>query len=293
VTTPTTSVHDAQAPSEAWTCGARPRFVGWTDDIDGPQQKDNLCGPFWGARVLRRAGITTYAGEQIDQDLVASMAGTLLPEEDGNWTPIGTPKRRDYTRPLPYGPAREAGTTPAALAKALEQLSGNALEVMPITGRFDSATIEQLMIGAEAHGLWIIANVQTGLLWGSRPDADVIIAELLGEPQPGPPPDWDVGHFIELQLLVRGQAGSLVLVGDSYPSLGWQGRHLQPPRLIARALEREDGREGGILVIGAHGHPEALSGLAEQHALEVRFWDNGSKSAAFEGDQGKTMRSGT
>ena len=37
-------------------------------------QKDNLCGAFWGAIVLRAAGF-----DHVDQDLVALESGTLLP----------------------------------------------------------------------------------------------------------------------------------------------------------------------------------------------------------------------
>ena len=38
-----------------------------------------------------------------------------------------------------------------------------------------------------------------------------------------PPADWDTGHFVELAQLLRGRRGALVLVRDSYPTLGWAG----------------------------------------------------------------------
>lgn len=248
----------------------------WRDD----QQKDNLCGPFWGARLLHRAGVTRCDGEPVDQDLVATRAGTTLPETQGDWVPPGAMARLDYTRPLIRARAEEAGTAPGALAKAIEEVSGGSLHVIPVTGRFDQEQVERLVAKSRALDLWLIANVRTGMLWGSRPDPDTVYAELAGEPQKGPDPDWDVGHFVELQMLLRGPGGSLVVVGDSYPSLGWQGRHLQPPRAVALALERGDGRGGGVLVVGPCRAAAATAGLANELGLEVRNWDNGSRTVA-------------
>src|SRR5436305_1825430 len=76
-----------------------------------------------------------------------------------------------------------------------------------------------------------------------------ILRDAGAVPGPPPPADWDVGHFIELRSLVRGTGGALVVVRDSYPSLGWMGHHLQPPTVVARALTRGDGHEGGLLVV--------------------------------------------
>jgi hypothetical protein len=47
------------------------------------QQKDNLCGPFWAARVLVDAGFTDWSGEPIDEDLIATRAGSTLPPASG------------------------------------------------------------------------------------------------------------------------------------------------------------------------------------------------------------------
>ncbi|TMQ03893.1 MAG: hypothetical protein E6J90_52655 [Deltaproteobacteria bacterium] len=63
---------------------------------------------------------------------------------------------------------------------------------------------------------------------------------------------------------------TLVLVHDSYPTLGWNGRHLQPARLVAAALERGDGREGGILAVAPSDELRAVAG-------EVGLWDNGTR----------------
>src|SRR5215216_2640028 len=52
-------------------------------------QRDQLCGPFWGALVL------TAAGHPTDQDEVALRAGTTLAEGDpAGWLPPRAPPRR-------------------------------------------------------------------------------------------------------------------------------------------------------------------------------------------------------
>jgi hypothetical protein len=68
-----------------------------------------------------------------------------------------------------------------------------------------------------------------------------------------------------------------VSVHDSYPSFGWHGRHLQPPRAVAAALERGDGREGGVLVVTPAARAADAEALARAIGLEVRFWDNGTR----------------
>jgi hypothetical protein len=68
-----------------------------------------------------------------------------------------------------------------------------------------------------------------------------------------------------------------VLVHDSYPSFGWNARHLQPPRAIAAALQRGDGREGGVLAVVPAKDARRIEALAAELGLEVAPWDNGTR----------------
>ena len=79
-------------------------------------------------------------------------------------------------------------------------------------------------------------------------------------------------------MLIRGPRGSLVLVHDTYPSLGWDGYHLQPPRTIALAMLRGDGRQGGILAVVPRDQAAAVTATAVELGLEVAVWDNGCRS---------------
>lgn len=245
-------------------------------------QKDNLCGAFWAALALRASGVTEWDGEPVDQDLVALRAGTVLPPGPPDASvPPGAAPRLDYRLALPVGDAAErSGTDPAALAEVLHAASAGELRALPLRGGWTAERVEALVEGAgalEPGPARLIANVRTGPLWGSRPGPEVLLAHLAGEPVAPPPADWDVGHFVQLAALVRGAVGSLVVVRDSYPSLGWGAHHLQPPAAVAAALERGDGREGGILVVAPARSLAAAERLGRSLGLEPGPWDNGTR----------------
>ncbi len=232
------------------------------------QQKDNLCGPFCAARIL-----------DLDQDLVAMRAGTRLPTASAAPSvPRGAESRTDYRYELPEAPDAESGTSAAGLMGAIDSLSGGSLKCVPVRGEWTAAGVESLVGAAPALGARLIANIRTGKLWGSHPTAHQILAELGGSEVDGPPADWDDGHFVELEMLVRGPKASLVAVHDTYPALGLDGHHLQPPRVVAQALMRGDGREGGILAVAPAEKADEVSGLARGLGLQVGAWDNGSRS---------------
>jgi hypothetical protein len=243
------------------------------------QQKDNLCGPFWAARILNESGFASWDGEPITEDLVALRAGTVLPEaHDGSDVPPGATAHVSYRHQLPRVPVEQSGTSAGALARAIEAASEGGLRCVPLSGEWNVHRVERLVDEAAGLGSRLLANVRTGRMWASRPPVEVLLAELEGRPVVEPEADWDVGHFVELEMLIRGPRGSLVVVHDSYPTLGWQSRHLQPPHALAAALERGDGREGGVLVIVPKVGAGAAMALAAEVGLEVRFWNNGTGS---------------
>jgi uncharacterized protein DUF6885 len=244
------------------------------------QQRDNLCGPFWAARVLVEAGFTEWSGEPIDEDLIAARAGTTLPAAtDEPSVPPGAISLTNYRYDLPAALVEESGTSAEGLMRAIESASGGALRCVPIRGRWTAERIERLVSEAPGLGARLIANVLTGKLWASRPEVGVVLDELAGRPVEDPAADWDVGHFVELVMLIRGPKNALVVVQDSYPTLGVQGRHLQPPRALAAALLRGDGREGGVLAVVAREKANAVAALAAELGLEIGTWNNGSRSA--------------
>ena len=239
------------------------------------QQMDNLCGCFWGSLVLRAAGIDA------DQEAVALEAGAILPGGDPKThvAPCATP-RNDYRVELPMAADPEtAGTAAPALAGAIRRLSDGALEPIEVAGPWTGEAVTAVMDFAGPAAV-LVANLRTALLWGSRPDPAVIMNHLAGaEPEP-PAADWDAGHFVELATIVRGPAGALVVVRDTYQELGLAAHHLQPPDRVAAALRRDDGREGGILAVCARAAADDLRDRLGGAGLELRGWDNGTPVTA-------------
>ena len=253
------------------------RLISLMAESGGAQQKDNLCGPFWAARVLKESGFTTWDGEPIDEDLVALRAGTVLPDMRSNAeVPPGALSRAAYRYKLPVAPIEQSGTSPLGLVEVIESASGGELRCLPLRGGWTVDRIERLMDEGRELGGRLIANLRTGRLWGSHPPMEVVLGELAGHPVQDPAADWDVGHFVELEMLIRGPVRSLVFVHDSYPSLGRDGHHLQPPRVLASALLRGDGREGGVLAVVPRARAEAATALAAELGLEIAGWNNGT-----------------
>jgi hypothetical protein len=257
-----------------------PRAVG--EDERASQQRDSLCGPFHGARVLLDIGVSEWQGSAVDQDLVAVRAGTTLPERSsGPEVPPGADSLRGYRYELALVAEEDAGTTPGGLADAISALSEGRLESVPLRGRWSAEVVAALVAAAPELGARLLANVRTGALWSSRPPLAALLSELAGEEAADVPgAEWDVGHFVELVQLIRGAGGALVVVRDSYPTLGWKGHHLQPPRAIAAALTRDDGREGGVLAVVPSGRGEPVRALARELSLQTELWENRNQEVA-------------
>ncbi len=231
-------------------------------------QKDNLCGAFWGALVLTAAGL-----DAIDQDLVALESGTLLPE-GGEPPPLaGVESRLDYRLDLPFAPRPQSGTSGRGLATAIEHLSSGRLAAVPVAGPWTAETVADL-VSLDAQ-MPLIANIDTGALWGASADRGQVQRHLDTGADDGPAADWAVGHFVNPVAGQRGRGGAVVTVRDTYPALGG-GVHLQPASRFAAALRRDDGRQGGVLCVCDAGRAAGLERELASRGLQVRHWDNGT-----------------
>src|SRR3954454_9782620 len=54
------------------------------------------------------------------------------------------------------------------------------------------------------------------------------------------------------------------------------GRPLQPPTAVAAALERADGREGGVLVVAPPESSGDVTALGAELGVEGALWGNGT-----------------
>ncbi|MGI8414241.1 MAG: DUF6885 family protein [Solirubrobacteraceae bacterium] len=243
-------------------------------DVELPQ-KDGLCGPFWGALALRARGIPA------DQDAVALAAGTTITRCAPR--PPGARPRRDYVRALP--PAAHpacAGTTAERLAGAIEILSDGALAALPASGGWNADGVRGLLQAPHAGPVTALANLDVGLLWGSHANPASLACYLeRGDESAGPPADWRTGHFVALIGLMVGVRGALVVVADSYRSLGCAGVHLQPVERVAQALAREGSEaQGGVLLVVDAAQEASAGREIEAAGLTRKLWDNRSRPAA-------------
>jgi hypothetical protein len=243
-------------------------------------QRDDVCGAFCGALALHAAGLAAHDGQPLDQDAVALAAGTVVSDNrDAGTLPRGETGRRDYRLPLPaIDDPDVSGTTASGLLDAIATLSGGGLAAIAYSGPWTVAALAGLFDAAAALGrpASLIANIATRHLWGSHPRAAQLLGYLLdGEPA-GPPPDWDVGHFVSVFGRVRGPGGALYALADTYPALGDGGVHVQPQERLAAALERRDMPAGGMIVVVDARDAADVRARAERLGLSEGAWDNGT-----------------
>lgn len=244
-------------------------------------QKDGCCGPFWGAIALRALDIERFGSEVVDQDLLAVHSGTTLDDKGDPYDalPPRTEPRLDYRLPLPVADHSAAsGTSAHGVADGIERVGGGQVSVLPVAGPWTAESVELLLdvVAKVAPDAVLIANWATRHLWGSHPTPQVVLAHVAGQDVESPPAEWDVGHFANLVALLNGPGGSFVVVRDSYPVLGWEGHHLQPPTVAAAALRRGDGKEGGVLVVVRVSAGNEMKRRLAGKGFELRHWDNGT-----------------
>ncbi len=245
-------------------------------------QRDDLCGAFCGALALNAAGLVRAGAEPIDQDAVAVAAESIVSVgRDPDTLPRGEAGRRDYRLRLPTIEDPEvSGTTAAGVARAIEQLGAGEVTAIPYSGPWTAASLDGMFdAAAAAEGpVTLIANLATHHLWGGRPTPSQLLAYLYEGVLDGPPPDWDVGHFVCVVARTDGPGGRLYAVADTYPALGDRGVHLQPRERLAAAIARVDKPAGGVLVVASGADAAPLRERAGALGLTEELWDNGTVS---------------
>jgi hypothetical protein len=246
-------------------------------------QRDDLCGAFCGSLALNAAGLCERAGEPLDQDAVAVLAGSFVSRvPDTSALPAGERGRRDYriTPPM-LDDASVSGTNCAGVLRAVNELSEERLCALPYAGPWSGAALAALFdaLAALERPATLIANVATRHLWGSAPSVAQLLGLLLDGTDEGPPPDWDVGHFVCVFGRVAGPGGQLYGVADTYPALGVGGVHVQPRDRLARALERPGMAPGGMIAVVSSEDVPVVRNAADSCGLQERAWDNGTLTA--------------
>jgi hypothetical protein len=250
------------------------------------QQFDHLCAVHWAAILLRSDGIA------VTPEALAIDAGTTVPGDGPEVLPPGAVSRPVRTGTVPVAPRADAsGTSAFGLADAVSRASAGARALVPLRAPWDPGWVRSvidLCVDAPHWEAVPLANVRTGMLWGSRLPLLDVVAWLDGGRVDAPAPDWDVGHFVSIAGWLEGTSRSLVIVRDSYPGLGWDGHHLQPPEVLGAALSRGDGREGGVALYVSEADRAEVERAAKEVGFAIGSWDNGTPwpGAGTEGGAG-------
>jgi Family of unknown function (DUF6885) len=293
---------------------ARPTFVeGWPaiaelfDTFD--DQRPATCGAYAARYLLAPLGFTR--AEDIDttrEDYLAHLAGTVIEAIEVN--DVADTQRQVEALGLSdaeamgrfprtwYGwPLRSSdddaitGTSPTGVARAIAVGSGGVLVTLPVPSRGPGLDREIAFTPERFDALMdlIEANVAT---WGVHPVANLEVDQLLDATSDaydaaalaGPDPEaaiplerWGVGHFVGIGAFWRGGDGRRwVLLLDTYKARGFDGYVPMPAESLRRALVRQDGRDGGLLLVMQREALTAATSAIEGLGLEIRMWGNGS-----------------
>ena len=239
-------------------------------------QKNELCGAFWITLALR-----ALASVKVEQDHVGKAAHSILSTVQTNESlPPGDLGRNDYILELPrIDDSDLAGTSPDGLAKATDDLAGEKLVSIPLTGAWTGEIIEALVQGLFDlnEPCLFIANSATRFLWGGKPNPAQVFSYLSGQDPLAPAADWNVGHYIAVVGQVVGSKRKMAVCADTYRTIGWQGTHLQPFDRIADSLRRDDSEfSGGAFIVVSPSAKEQVLKIANGLNLRSELWDNGT-----------------
>ena len=291
---------------------ARPTYVeGWTSIADlfdtFGDQRPATCGAYATRYLLAPLGFREADGvDTTREDYLAHLAGTVIEESELGDVRVATDSvARDglsdaeaierFPRTWYGWPLRSSnddaitGTSPTGVARAIAVGSGGALVTLPVpsrraegevaftTERFD-ALLDLLESNVGSWGVHPIANLEVDQLLDATSEA--YDASALGGPDPEsaiPRERWGVGHFVGVGAFWRDAAGRRwTLLLDTYKARGFDGYVPMPAESLRRALVREDGRDGGLLLVLRRVALDEARRAIDGLGLDVRMWGNGS-----------------
>jgi hypothetical protein len=269
-------------------------------------QRPATCGAYAARYLLGPLGYRTSDGvDTTREDYLAYLAGTVIeasevPSVERTRREVGAEGLSDaqaierfprtwYGWPLrSSGDDAVTGTSPTGMARAIAEGSGGALVTLPLPARavdrdvlFTEARFDALLDLIEAHLVdWRvhpIANLEVDQLLDATSDAYEPAALVGRDPLSAIPRErWGVGHFVGVGALWRAAGRRWVLLLDTYKARGFDGYVPMPAESLRRAVVREDGRDGGLLLVIDRGALEGAREEVERLGLEIRMWGNGS-----------------
>jgi hypothetical protein len=297
---------------EAVFPGARVSYVEhWTeiaDTLDSFQdQRPATCGAYAARYLLAPLGYATSDGvDTTREDYLAYLAGTVI--EDDEMREVEAVREavaaaglsdddaiRRYPRTWYGWPLRSSddepilGTSPTGIARAVSLGSGGALVTLPVPSRdlardvlLTPERFDDLLDLIEIHlrdwGVHPIANIEVDQLLDATSDAYSAEALAGADPETSIPRErWGVGHFVGVGALWQASDGRRwMLLLDTYKARGFDGYVPMPAESLRRAVVREDGRDGGLLLVLRRDALDEARVALERLGLDIRMWGNGS-----------------
>ena len=284
---------------------------GWASIADAfdrlDDQRPATCGAYATSYLLAPLGYWTSDGvDTRREDFLAYLAGTVIEQDEveevertaaavragglSDGEAIARFPRTWYGWPLRVSEDDTiTGTSPTGTARAIAIGSGGELVTLPVPARdrdgavlLDPDRFDALLDLIESQlGSWRIhpiANLEVDQLLDATSDA--YGADTISGPDPEsmiPREHWGVGHFVGIGAIWRAEDGRRwVLLLDTYKARGFSGYVPMPAESLRRAILREDGRTGGLLLVMPRASLDAAAGAVGDLGLEIRMWGNGS-----------------
>jgi Family of unknown function (DUF6885) len=273
----------------------------------GPQ-RPATCGAYALSYLLPALGFTKHAGIDLSaEDYLAHLAAVVVEADEVGPSDVVTRRvaagelsteeaLQQFGRTWYRFPVRssadpvESGTSPTGIARAIEHGTEGALGCLPVAGRTADGSVALHPARWDAL-LQLLADHAAD--WGWHAVLNYEVNQVLNPVEPEyrvenlraedadvriPRDDWGVGHFAGVLGLWRRRVDHrwwLVLL-DTYKERGFTGYQPQPAELVRRAIVREDGRGGGMLLVLPRDVLARASRAVEQLGIEGRMWSNGS-----------------
>ena len=270
-------------------------------------QMENTCGPYTLLYILRGLGFRSHGDVPLSEDYIAYLARTRISMDELRLRKEVYEKlvrgelrveelddryrRVLYRYELPVAKdERELGTSPKGLKYACELITNGTYTCVPLPARKGSTVYftkerfreltELLIYKVFEWKYQAILNLQVSKLINFiEPPYDLLEVLTLENPEDvfGLSP-LNVGHFVGLAGFIVSEdlKRMYYILRDTYKSIGYHGYHIQPLENVRRALIRDDGREGGILLIVPRDVASDVEAELRKLGLVIDLWDNGT-----------------
>ncbi len=262
-------------------------------------QKSETCGPYSLLKISN--AMAGSPGEGLSEVEIAQRCGTVIsPDEDelsvrlkgSNEDELDEQTREKYY-PLKLAVSAdeaEQGTSAEGVLRAAPGVLGSWSSIIPVkatsNGR-ENLTADRF--GRITESLWkllqevdlhVILNIQVDLLCSNEGiEDDSMAMELISAGGCTSLDNWKVGHFVVLAGMLRytgnGRDSYFYILQDNYKERGRSGYLLQPAEQLRKSMVRNDGKQGGIMIIGPEKEEQRLKNILPD-GVEIGIWDNGT-----------------